>query len=122
MITVKTGAREGEITQTQEQITTIQARDAKTRAQEHNDRVIAQNNTQISLKSLGGVVVVYLNDVHLLRCLGIAPRRIGVPFITPKGLGVVEDSFEGFTPSMSPCASDCLVCTRQCTVTATESL
>jgi hypothetical protein len=42
MITIKTRVREGERTHTQEQITATHARDAKTRAQEHTDRVTVQ--------------------------------------------------------------------------------
>jgi hypothetical protein len=48
-----------ERTHTQERFTTTYTREAKTRAQEHNDRVTTQNNAQISLESLGGVVVAY---------------------------------------------------------------
>jgi hypothetical protein len=46
MITIKTRVREGERTHTQEQITSTHIRDAKTIAQEHSDKVIAQNNTE----------------------------------------------------------------------------
>jgi hypothetical protein len=42
MIIIKTKVREGERTHTQEQITTTHARDAKTIAQEHRDRVTTQ--------------------------------------------------------------------------------
>jgi hypothetical protein len=40
----------------QKQNTVTHTRDVKIRTQEHNDRVTAQNNAQISLESLGGVV------------------------------------------------------------------
>jgi hypothetical protein len=42
----------------------------------------------------------------LLVCLSTAPWRIGVPFIAPMGIGVVEAPLESFTLSLSACAPD----------------
>jgi hypothetical protein len=75
-------------THMQEQIIATQARDANTRAQEHSDSY-SSSSAQISLESLEGVDAAYQNVVQLLRCLGAATRRLRVPFIAPRDLGVV---------------------------------
>jgi hypothetical protein len=48
-----------------------------------------RNITQISLKSLDGVVGESQSCSVHLRCLGTAARRLGAPFIVPRGLGDV---------------------------------
>jgi hypothetical protein len=66
-----------------------------------------KNNAQISLESLEGMVTTYWNVVQLLRCLNAGTRD----------LWSIGASFGSSTPSLSACAPDCSVCTRQCTIT-----
>jgi hypothetical protein len=54
-------------------------------------------------------------SVHL-RCLGAGRKCLGVPFIAPRDIWVVEASFGSSTPSMTACAPDCPVCTIMCVV------
>jgi hypothetical protein len=54
-------------------------------------------------------------SVHL-RCLGAGRKCLGVPFIAPRDIWVVEASFGSSTPSLTACAPECPVCTILCVV------
>jgi hypothetical protein len=84
--------REEDRKHTQEKITVTHAQNAKTRVQEQVYTRIAKNDTQMSLKSLKCVVAAYQSVGVLLRCFGTSMRHQGDPFITLRGLGVVDFS------------------------------
>jgi hypothetical protein len=80
---------EGDRVHTQEQIAATHARNAKTRAQVQDRTRITQNWRRIYLKSLECEVAKFPSVGMILRCLGTDWRRLGVPFIAPRGLEVV---------------------------------